>query len=166
MLTFSLKVDKLDQGKPVKLDLHAERSDCDALADRFGWIEVRSLAASLEAEAVFGRTYDVKGKVEAAIVQRCRVTGNPVPESIAFDVHERFAATTDDGETAEIDPMAVSVEAVEDGVIPVGEMVAQLVGLEASAWPRDPEAEGPAAGETTPDPAHPFASLAELKKKH
>ena len=165
MLEESLQAGDLDRGGPVELELRAGDADRKALAERFGWIEVVSLAARLEARPVAGGAYEIGGRIEAAIVQRCWVTGNPVPESIGVDVHERFAAAGGGG-TAEIDPMAVSVEIIEDGVIPVGEMVAQLVGLEASAWPRDPEAAGIAATGDPAEPAHPFASLAELKKRH
>jgi len=89
-----------------------------------------------------------------------------VPEALYIDVNERFAVIDDDGNDgeAEIDPMAVSVEAIQNNEIPVGEMIAQLVGIEATPWPRDPEAEGLVINPQD-DPTNPFASLAELKKK-
>ena len=165
MLDIVLRVETLDQGKPHKLSINAERVDCTTLAERFGWVDVCSLTAELKAKSIADRAYDIRGRIEGAIIQRCRVTGNPVPESIAIDVHERFASLADDDGEAEIDPMAVSVEVIENGVIPVGEMIAQLVGLEASAWPRDPEAEGFVTADRLDDPTPPFASLAEWKKK-
>lgn len=165
MLETSLSVESLQQGKPATLSLMADRQACAALAERFGWVEVCSLTAELKAKMVADRTCDVSGKIEAAIIQRCRVTGNPVPESLSIKVHERFAGFDSTEEEAEIDPMAVSVEVIDDGLIPIGEMIAQLVGLEASPWPRDPEAEGFVTADTMPDPSHPFASLAEWKKK-
>ena len=166
MLDLVVKVEKLDQGQPLALDLRAGPNDCAALAERFGWIEVLSLEASLALRAVAGKAYELTGRIEAAIVQRCRVTGNPVPETVALEARERFVAAPAEDGAAEIDPMAVSVEVIEGGAIPVGEAVAQLVGLEADAWPRHPEAAGFAESERAPDPAHPFASLAEWKKKH
>ena len=166
MLDATLKVDQLERSGPVALELTAGSGDCAALAERFGWIGVSSLAATLEAKAVAGGAYDIVGRIEASITQRCRVTGNPVPETVAIDVHERFAAASGGDGADEIDPMAVSVEIIEGGVVPVGEMVAQLVGLEASAWPRDPEAAAPASADEAADSGHPFASLAELRKKH
>ena len=166
VLDLAIKVEKLDQGRPLTLDLRAESQDCAALAERFGWMEVRSLEASLEIKPVAGSAYEITGVIGAEIVQRCRVTGNSVPEMVAVDVRERFVVAPDKDGVAEIDPMAVSVEVIEGGVIPVGEMVAQLVGLEAAAWPKDPEAAGFAALDRAPEPARPLASLAEWKKKH
>ena len=166
MLDLVVKVEKLDRGKPLALDMRAERGDRAALAERFGWLEVRNLEASLEVRPVAGRAFEITGEIGAVVVQRCRVTGNPVPESVDIEVRERFVAAPAVDGVAEIDPMAVSVEVIEEDAIPVGEMVAQLVGLEADAWPRDPEAVGFAATSRLPDPGHPFASLAEWKKKH
>ena len=166
MLDLAVRVENLDRRRPLALDLRAEPQDCAALAERFGWMEVRSLEASLEVKPVAGRAYEITGEIGAEIVQRCRVTGNPVPETVAIEVRERFVAAPAEDGVAEIDPTAVSVEVIEGGVIPVGEMVAQLVGLEAVAWPRDPEAAGFTALDRAPDQAHPLASLAEWKKKH
>ena len=169
MLDETLAIRDLGGGRPVTLELLAPEADRARLAERFDWVEVRRLAARLEAAAVAADTYDVTGRIEAAIVQRCRVTGNPVPEDLAVDVHERFLAAAGEAAAPEIDPLAVSVEVVRGGAIPVGEMVAQLVGLEAAAWPRAPAAAPGAAGGTkaggTPDPGHPFASLAGMRKR-
>ena len=51
-----------------------------------------------------------------------------MPESILIDVEERFADLETIDETGAIDPMAVTVEAMKDGGIPLGEMIAQWWG--------------------------------------
>jgi hypothetical protein len=86
-----------------------------------------------------------------------------VSESIIIDVEERFA-DLDAVKIGVIDPMAVTLEPLEDGSIPLGEMMAQLVALEASPWPRDPDADSNNILRSRSDDSHPFASLAELKK--
>lgn len=155
---------KLDNGKPVKLKLAAEYDDCTALAKRFDWIEVCSVEADLELKMIADKAYLVKGRIEAAIIQRCRLTDNPVPESIMAQVEERFADLETIDESGSIDPMAVSLEPLDGEVIPLGEMIAQLVGLEASPWPRDPDADENTILRSKDDDTHPFASLAELKR--
>ncbi len=166
MIDLDVKCDQLVSGKPLVLEIQAEPDDCAALAKRFDWISVANLMARIKLKAIAKDAFHVSGKIEAAIIQKCRVTENPVPESLIIDVDERFAIIEDDTEVseAEIDPMAVSVEAVVNGVIPVGEMIAQLIGLEASPWPRDASADEYLVRDEL-DPTNPFASLAELKKK-
>ncbi len=166
MIDLTVKCDQLASGKPLVKKIEATPSECVALAQRFDWISVASLVAEIKLKAIAKDAFHVSGKIEAAIIQRCRVTDNPVPESLMIDVDERFAIIDEDTdlEVTEINPMAVSVEAVVNGAIPVGEMIAQLVGLEASPWPRDAAADQHMLRDEN-DPTNPFASLAELKKK-
>ena len=164
MIDNVVKCDVLASGKPLVLKLQAKPKDCSNLASRFDWIDVSSLKAELRLKAIAKDAYHVSGKIEAAIIQKCRVTENPVPESMIITVDERFVLIEEDDNEAEIDPLAMSVEAIENDEIPVGEMIAQLVGLEASAWPRDTAADEHMLRDELA-PTNPFASLAELKKK-
>jgi uncharacterized metal-binding protein YceD (DUF177 family) len=164
MLDTEISVKQLDSDKPLVLSLTADHEVCVELAHRFDWVEVSSLTAEIKLKAIAKGAYHASGQVTAAIVQRCRITENPVPESVVIEVSERFTQINDDDEQTEIDPMAVSVETLEGDKIPVGEMIAQLVGLEASPWPRDPNAQSDSLSAEN-DSKNPFASLAELKKK-
>jgi uncharacterized metal-binding protein YceD (DUF177 family) len=164
MIDLTVKCDQIAGSEPLTLSLKADRKDRQALARRFDWIDVVDLRAEIKLETIARGAFHASGKIESAIVQKCRVTGNPVPESLIIAVDERFAATKSGDDNAEIDPMAVSVEAIENDEVPIGEMIAQLVGLEASAWPRDAAADGHLP-EHDAGPTKPFASLAELKKK-
>lgn len=164
MFSTTISAEQLNQGKPVNLVLEADRQACEELAERFGWLEVCSLRAELRLKSVARTAYQVSGKIEAAIIQACRLSGNPVPEALLIKVDERFTDLDQDKGDTEIDPMAVSVEALENGEIPLGEMVAQLVGLEATPWPRDPGVADETVLPAGKDPDHPFASLAQMKK--
>ena len=166
MLDTVVSIDRLSSGKPLVLSFTATREECEHLANRFDWMDVSSLTASIKLKAIANGAFHASGVIECAIIQRCGLTDRPVPESLFIEVNERFAIITDDEREgkAEIDPMAVSVEAIENNEIPVGEMIAQLVGIEATPWPRDPEAESLVINPKD-DPTNPFASLAELKKK-
>ena len=82
---------QFDRGKPIKMKLSADQEACSALAERFSWIEVCSVETSLVIRKIADGAYLVSGQIEAAIIQRCRLSDNPVPESILIDVEERFA---------------------------------------------------------------------------
>jgi uncharacterized metal-binding protein YceD (DUF177 family) len=164
MIDLKIKCDQLAAEKPLVLSLEATRKDCEELTKRFDWVDVVDLRAEIKLKVIAKDAFHVSGKIECAIIQKCRVTENPVPESLIIAVDERFAGIEGDEVLAEIDPMAVSVEVIENGEIPVGEMIAQLVSLEASPWPRDSAADEHLSGYQL-DPTNPFASLAELKKK-
>lgn len=164
MFSETISAEQLNQGKPFIWKMAADRQSCEELAKRFGWVDVCSLKVELKLKSVAKAAYQVTGKIEAAIIQSCRLTGNPVPEALLISVNERFTDIEQEAGDTEIDPMAVSVEALEDGQIPVGEMVAQLVGLEASPWPRDTAVSDENILHSGSDPGHPFASLAQLKK--
>jgi uncharacterized metal-binding protein YceD (DUF177 family) len=169
MLDTEISIDELASGKPLMVNLAAGRGACEEMAQRFGWIDVCTLTAEIKLKSIADGAYHASGQVDAAIIQHCRITGNPVAESIRVEVDERFTTISEvrGNETKgemEIDPLAVSVEILEGGRIPVGEMVAQLVGLEATPWPRDPAAESQGLLPQD-DFKNQFASLAELKRK-
>ena len=64
----------------------------------------------------------------------------------------------------EIDPMGVDVEVLDNGMIPVGEAVAQALAVHATAWPRCADAPILAPPPELKEQNHPFAKLSELKK--
>ncbi len=160
MIDKCVNIDVLLGGRPLLLSLAADDLDCKILAERFGWLSVASLTADLKLKAIAKGAYHVSGKIDAKISHACRFSGNPVEEVLSIEVNERFIETGDDNE--EIDPMAVSVEILESDEIPIGEMIAQLAGLEASAWPQSESAD---TGQFQDILISPFASLAQLKKK-
>lgn len=164
MFETTVATNQLDDGKPLVISRSASLEDKQYLAKRFDWIEACSIDINLELKLIAEGVYRVSGRIEAAIIQRCRLSGNPVPESFIVTVEERFADLSLIDETGAVDPMAVTLEPLQDDAIPLGEMIAQLVALEASSWPRDPEADSQALLRSRDDDAHPFASLAELKK--
>ena len=161
MLDTKIETQSLNIGEPINLILKAKPKECKTLALRFNWESVQKLEARLKVEAIAAQSYDVTGTISAAITQLCRVTGEPISANLNIKVHERF---TDNPEPSAIDPLAISVEITEDDTIPLGEMVAQLVGLEASPWPRGGGSDDTLT-HSTGEIAHPFASLAEWKEK-
>ena len=164
MKTFSLdtriEVETLPVKGPYRGTLAMTAADLTALATRFGFTAVASLDVGLEIARVGPDAWDVKGRLQAEIVQPCIVTGDPVPETVDFAIEERYVRAAD-----EDDEIVVGLEDSEplvDGCIEVGEMVAQSLALAANAWPRTADAPDEfKAGNV--EEAHPFASLGSLK---
>ena len=164
MKTFSLdtriEVETLPVKGPYRGTLVMTAAELTALADRFGFNAVASLDVRLEIARVGPDAWDVKGRLQAQIVQPCIVTGDPVPETVDFAIEERYVRAAD-----EDDEIVVGLEDSEplvDGCIELGEMVAQSLALAANAWPRTADAPDEfKAGNV--EEAHPFASLGSLK---
>jgi len=140
--------------------LDASDAECADLALRFGFLEVRSLHADLRVFQVARGSWDIRGRLVAEVVQPCGVTGEPVPESVDFELEERYvqAAGPEDEIVVDLD----EAEPLDGGRIDLGEMVAQSLALAVTPWPRSEDAPGSfQAGED--DRPHPFAGLASLK---
>lgn len=157
------------------LDLTARPTECSALAARYGVDAVRFLKASMTLKPLPGGDVRVQGGFEAGLVQRCVVTLEPVETEVAgtfstvFSAHPIDAA---DGHEIEFDAEAPDpADTVIDGVIDVGEVVAELVALEIDPFPRADGVsfEMPKGLENQEDEdniaPNPFAKLANLKEK-
>jgi uncharacterized metal-binding protein YceD (DUF177 family) len=151
---------------PGLVTLTATPEECLALARRFDLVAIRSLEASLTL-AADGDAVTATGRLDAAIVQSCAVSGEDLPVTIAEPVALRFVPER---------PIAEEeIELAEDELddIPfsgttfdLGEAIAQSLALAI-----DPYATGPAAERarqeaalSTPEASGPFAALAALKK--
>ena len=166
MIDFRVKSDVLLSGKTLSFVLESEVRERKILAERFGWLEVSSLGARVKVKMSGDGEFEVWGDLECSLSQACRVTGALVTEHLAIKIKERFGVLGGADGDVDIDALGVSVEPIEGGEIAVGEMICQLIGLEASAWPRakDSDAEDYVFGGEDSS-LKPFASLAELRKK-
>ena len=130
------------------------------MAERFGFLEVRALQADLRIVQVAKGSWDVRGRLTAEVVQACGVTGDAVPETVDFELEERYvqAVRSEDEIVVDLD----EAEPLDGGRIDLGEMVAQSLALAVTPWPRSKDA--PASFEAGEDERpHPFAGLASLK---
>ena len=136
--------------------------ECQFLAARFHFIELRSLSAELCVRKSARGCWDVSGQLKGEVVQACGVTGVPVSETIDFLLEERYVRTL--GNPDEVEVYLDEAEPLENGAIEIGEMLAQSLAVAVNPWPRAPEAaETFAIGEESSD--HPFAGLAALKRQ-
>jgi uncharacterized metal-binding protein YceD (DUF177 family) len=161
---FSRPFDLRELGRgPV--ELAATPVECAALARRFALVSIKRLAATLTLEAD-GAAIDAHGRIKAAIVQSCAVSGEDLPVTIDEPLALRFVPEA----PIEVDEIELAGDELDEipyagQTIDLGEAVAQSLALAI-----DPYAVGPEAGrvrkEILSDEAAsgPFAALAALKK--
>ena len=157
-----LNASLIAKNTPEKLFITASDGVCAALAERFGYIAINALSGKIDIRRVSASCWQIKGVFSAEIIQSCVVSGDPVGEKFQFELLERYLETFEKVE--EIDPMGVDVELLENGMIPVGEAISQALAINATAWPRHPDAPILAPPPELKEQNHPFAKLSELKK--
>lgn len=150
--------------KPVAIKAtEAERA---ALARRFAVVRVDRLEADVALD-VDGEAVNAKGRLRAAVVQSCAVSGEDLPVTIDEPFALRFvpetesAATEVELEARELDEIPYSGTAFD-----LGEAVAQSLALAIDPYAVGPNAERARkeAGLLDQAAAGPFAALAALKK--
>jgi uncharacterized metal-binding protein YceD (DUF177 family) len=156
-------------------ELEANEAERAALARRFGILSIDSLTASLRMRQESGGAVRVRGRLQAAIVQPCVVTLEPVPQQVDEAVDLRFLPPGADMD--EDDPDGPDEIIAENDVLEIGEALAEQLSLAMDPYPRAPGAEleeglsfgddaaeeaAPAAPEAPARP-NPFARLAVLK---
>ena len=161
-LDLKLTASLITKDSPNRMVITASGAVCTELAERFGYLEVKALTGKLDVRRISSACWQIKGQFTAEITQSCVVSGEPVKERFSFDLIERYLETLENGD--EIDPMGVDVEVLDNGMIPVGEAVAQALAVHASGWPRRADAPILAPPPELKEQNHPFAKLSELKK--
>jgi len=128
--------------KVRKESVEATADECTALAERMGVRKIESLKADLNIRRVAGGTaIQVDGTIDAEIVQACVVSLRDVHDHIkehfeTFFTEDRPADAEDELEfnVDDDDPP----EMVHNGMIDLGEVVAQYLSLELDPYPRAP----------------------------
>ena len=159
-LETSIDVETLPVKGPYRGALAASDADLAALSNRFGFVELGSLDVSVEISQMGPDSWDVKGRLQARLVQPCIITGEPVPETVDFGIEERYVRAANEDE--EVVVGLEDSEPLVDGCIELGEMVAQSLALAVNTWPRTVDAPDEFRAGDVED-AHPFASLGSLK---
>jgi uncharacterized metal-binding protein YceD (DUF177 family) len=161
----NLKIGATDQ------TIKATDEECSNLADRFGLKDLAHLEAHLhlirkgqgESLRVF-----VTGDLSARVTQTCIITLETVDTEIEAKFTIKFdIAGEDDDFEAEIDSDEDEIiEPILNGVIDLGELVAQNLALEINPFPR---AEGADSSEmvleSKDSTTNPFSALEKLKNK-
>lgn len=159
--------------EPRVIAIEADPSERAALARRFDLIGIDRLGA--EASLLRdGAELIARGRVAAAVVQRCVASGDPVAAVIDAPFELLFRPSPRDGrpdEEVELGPSELDVVFYEGGAIDLGEAVAETLALSLDPYPRAPGADAAlkAAGVKSEaearEQASPFAALKDKLKK-
>ncbi len=172
-------IDKIDR-KGQSQTIHANETEREALAQRFGLESIESLSATIEIIPHSDR-YHVQGSLSAKIDQISVASGEPFTQEINQDIDAWYADRSKiaDFETAkknrdgtddqdhEIKPEHDEPESIYDGIIDLGEVAAQFLGLSLDNYPRgvdEPFGDYIEVSEEDAKP-NPFAALEKLKEK-
>jgi uncharacterized metal-binding protein YceD (DUF177 family) len=140
--------------------LEAREAERAALAARFGIPAVESLRAELRLWPEADGAVRAEGSLAADVVQSCVVTLEPVPQRVEEAVSLRLLPAGT--EPRDDDPDGPDDIPSENGVVDLGEAVAEQLALALDPYPRAPGAALPAeAGDAVPE--HPMAALAKLR---
>lgn len=164
-------VDKL-RDHPMVEKIEANEEECEALAKRLDVVAVKQLTAKLDLQRVHsGAMVEVKGRLDADVVQTCVVTLEPFETHVTEEVEAYFARpnTIPDATEVEVELDRSPEPISRDGEIDLGELTAQHLSLALDPHPRKPGAVFNISGVSGEEPpakkASPFAVLADFKDK-
>lgn len=138
--------------------LEADEAERAALAARFGIPGVESLHAELRLWPEADGAVRVEGRLAAEVVQSCVVTLEPVAQRVEEAVALRLLPA---GLEPRDDPDEPDEIPSPNGVVDLGEAVAEQLALALDPYPRAPGAVLPAGA--SDDAEHPMAALAALR---
>ncbi|HWU02553.1 MAG TPA: DUF177 domain-containing protein [Novosphingobium sp.] len=155
------------EAKPVEVTASAQ--ECLALARRFALVRIKRLSATLRL-SVEGQVVSASGRLRAAIVQSCAISGEDLPVTIDEAITLRFVPEGDDAspdEEIEITEAECDEIPYEGGRIDLGEAIAQSLALSIDPYATGPDADAArkAAGLSDEAASGPFAALAALRDK-
>ena len=137
-----IETESLSHGTTEK-KLEASREECEALKERFSIDKLKQLSAILQlARTGSGKRLKVtvSGHLNATLSQTCVVTLEPFETEISTEFQTLFdvgATETDENWDLDLqddDPP----EPIVDGLIDLGELIAQSLSLEINQHPRKP----------------------------
>ena len=168
ILKFDKNIDLLsiDNGKPrFKLIGILDTDACLQLKNRFNFLNITEVFLSVVIKKSFDDSWELKGNLQAQITQSCVVTGKPVKEILDIELEERYVLQNESVSLIkEINVSAPNTEVLETGMLEIGELIAQIIGVEAESFPKiknTPETHFFGSQDTK---VNPFAKLAVFKK--
>lgn len=143
--------------------LRAGEAECRALARRFDLPAIGRLEATgTVARRTPGGLVTVTGTLTAEVTQRCVVSLEPMPATVAADFQRFFAPSLETAAEIEIDPEEDLLEPLDGEMIDVGEIVAEELSLALDPYPRlDPAPASCGDDEAT---LGAFSALAALRR--
>jgi Large ribosomal RNA subunit accumulation protein YceD len=139
--------------------LSADEKECDALAIRLGLPKLYSLGAFLKSMPWRGGGLKVTGPLKAEFDQISVISLESFRTTLEVDV-ERYFLPAHKG----ANPSEEEVDIIENGIIDLGEILAETMALELDPYPRKPgEVFDDIQEDIEPDKISPFTGLSKLK---
>lgn len=137
-------------------------------AEALGMLTLSHVTATYRIDRLAGGAYRLSGRVAAVGEQACVVSLEPVPSRLDEPFDVEFWPNVAEPEGGEEKGILGErdVEPLEDGVIPVGRIVAETISANLDPYPRKPDAEFKWVDEAANlEKTSPFAALAKLKDR-
>lgn len=147
---------------PFYREIEATPDECARLARRFGLVSLDRLKAFVTLRRMSGELIRLEATFEAAFVQDCVVTLEPVPGTVSQAFSLLYGPPQDDEIEIALDAEEPVFEPLCGDAIDIAEAVAQELSLALPDFPRDPNAAIDAAFEPEPEDG-PFAGLDKLR---
>jgi uncharacterized metal-binding protein YceD (DUF177 family) len=155
-------LDRLVAG-PYRQEIAAEPDERQALAARFDLLSLDRLAAAVVLHRREDGTFLLEAAIEAAFIQSCVVTLEPVHGTLSERFAVRYGSPAAEGNAAPA-PDDPAFEPLYGDAIDIGEAVAQELSLQLPPFPRLPEAAVEAAAQAEPG-ATAFAALVQRRDR-
>jgi uncharacterized metal-binding protein YceD (DUF177 family) len=163
---FSRRIDGLRLSPSgEQYEISAKPEERAALAKRFDLLALDRLEAKVKLTPMAGGYYRLAAEFAADLTQACAITAEPVPAHVAESFTLIYGPVEESSEIV-LDGDAEPVEPLDDGLIDIGEAVAQQLSLSLDPFPRAPGAaleEEADLSDRNPRES-PFAPLAKLRK--
>ncbi|MGE5271633.1 MAG: YceD family protein [Thiohalocapsa sp.] len=149
--------------EPFRQEIEAGEAERAALAQRLDLVSLDTLHASVELVRQGQDRILLRAGFEAAFVQSCVVTLDPVPGTLKAEFTLIYGPPEIEAEAAGGVEDDAAFEPLSGQAIDIGEAVAQELALALPPFPRHPEAD--AAAPSADGEGSPFAGLAALLER-
>lgn len=170
-IPFSHTVLARDIGPGGRMEhLTADAEERAALAESLGIADVKSVMADLTIRPARGGAFQIRGVLQADVVQTDVVTLDPVEQHVREEIDITLVPAEtkgNEGEVVLVDPMAEDApEIFNRGRIELGAIVTEHLALGLDPYPRAPQVEfAPHIEDEASDRVSPFAGLKHLKDR-
>ncbi len=168
ILKFDKNIDLLsiNNGNPrFKLIGMLDGDACLQLKNRFNFLNISEVILSVIIIKFFEDSWELTGNLQAQITQSCVVTGKPVKEILDIELEERYVLQNKSVSVInEINVGAPHIEVLETSMLEIGELIAQIIGVEAESFPKIKNAPEAQCFGSQDKKVNPFDKLAVFKK--
>jgi uncharacterized metal-binding protein YceD (DUF177 family) len=152
------------QGPALNIEVDASADECRRLAARFALRDIESLRGEARLERIDDEEgYRLCGRLVAHVVQACVVTLEPIRARVDEAFERRFSSTAEAASGGHVDVDGDDPpDPLVGGLIDVGEVIAEELGLALDPYPRLPGASLNIEMKDEPAPG-PFERLRKLR---